>query len=157
MVKNFVICLFCLFKNIVIIFCFTPINSTFYKRKSLYKKISYNTLEHNIHNLRNEGSILLSRDFNARTVVNINPLFGDKQSLQPYERVQQQTEQTSASFLSLCLKMKSERETYLTMMLSAQPLMMISIPQLPGSLLSIPYVRVPEREIKRQQEIQEHT
>jgi hypothetical protein len=43
-----------------------PINSTFYKKNNLNKNCPYNSLEQD----RNECSILLLRDFNARTTTN---------------------------------------------------------------------------------------
>jgi hypothetical protein len=46
---------------------FAPINSTFYKKKNLDNKCPYNNLEQDIYSLKNEGNILLLRDFNVRT------------------------------------------------------------------------------------------
>jgi hypothetical protein len=49
------------------IFYFAPINSTFYKKNNLDRNCPYNNLEQDIYNLKNEGNILLLRDFIART------------------------------------------------------------------------------------------
>jgi hypothetical protein len=54
-------------KNICIAICyFISINTTFYKKNNLDKKIPYNGLERDIYSLRNEHSILFLGDFNAR-------------------------------------------------------------------------------------------
>jgi hypothetical protein len=53
-------------KNIYITICyFTPINSTFYKKSNLDQNCPCNGLEHDIYNLRNEGSVLFIGDFNV--------------------------------------------------------------------------------------------
>lgn len=58
-------------KNTYIAICYSPpINSNFYKKKSLDKNSPYNGLENDISSLRNEGNILLMGDFNARTSSN---------------------------------------------------------------------------------------
>jgi hypothetical protein len=58
-------------KNIYIEICyFTPINSTFYTKNNLDKNCPYKSLEQDIYNMKNEGSILLLGDFNARTATN---------------------------------------------------------------------------------------
>ena len=49
---------------------FAPINSTFYTKNNLDKNRPYKILEQDIYNLRNEGSILLLGDFNAKTTTN---------------------------------------------------------------------------------------
>jgi hypothetical protein len=54
-------------KMYIAICCFSPINSTFYKKNNLDKICPYNNLEQDIYNLKNEGNILLLEDFNART------------------------------------------------------------------------------------------
>lgn len=46
---------------------FEPINSSFYRKNNLDKTCPYNGLEHDIYCLRNEGNILLLRDFNDIT------------------------------------------------------------------------------------------
>lgn len=66
---------------------FAPINSTFYRKNNLDKICPYNSLEHDISNLRNECNILLLGNFNARTTTsqaiilsndsNPNPLWLD--------------------------------------------------------------------------------
>ena len=67
---------------------FAPINSTFYKKNNLDKNYPYNNLEQDIYSLKNEGNILMLRDFNARTTTkqatllsidsNHNPLWLDE-------------------------------------------------------------------------------
>jgi hypothetical protein len=58
-------------KKMYIAICyFAPINSTFYKKNNLDKNCPYKILEQDIYSLRNEGSILLLGDFNARTATN---------------------------------------------------------------------------------------
>jgi hypothetical protein len=53
-------------KKIDIAICyFTPINSTFYTKNSLDKNCPYKSLEQDIYNMKNEGSILLLGDFNT--------------------------------------------------------------------------------------------
>jgi hypothetical protein len=46
---------------------FAPINSTFYKKNNIDNNCPYNNLEQDIYSLKNEGNILLLRDFNAST------------------------------------------------------------------------------------------
>jgi hypothetical protein len=47
-------------KNIYIeCFYFMPINPTFYKKNNLDKNCSYNTLDQDIHSLRNEDNIIM--------------------------------------------------------------------------------------------------
>ena len=57
------------------IFYFTPINSTFYKKNNLDNNFPYNNLEQDIYSLKNEGTILLLGDFNARTATKQATLF----------------------------------------------------------------------------------
>jgi exonuclease III len=58
-------------KKMYIAICyFAPINSTFYTKNNLDKNCPYKSLEQDIYSLRNEGSILLLGDFNARTATN---------------------------------------------------------------------------------------
>jgi hypothetical protein len=67
---------------------FAPINPTFYKKKNLDNNCPYNNFEQDIYSLKNEGNILLLRDFNVRTVIkqatffstdyNHNPLWLDE-------------------------------------------------------------------------------
>jgi hypothetical protein len=52
-------------KIYIAIFYVVPINSTFYKKKNLDKNCPYNTLEQDIHSLRNEGNIIMLGDFTA--------------------------------------------------------------------------------------------
>ena len=76
-------------KNMYIEICyFAPINSTFYKKCNLYNNCPYNNLEKYIYSLKNEGNILVLRDFDARTATkqdtilstdsNHNPLWLDE-------------------------------------------------------------------------------
>jgi hypothetical protein len=75
-------------KMYIQIFCFAPINSTFYKKNNLDNDCPYNNLEQDIYNLKSEGNILLLGDFNARTATkqdtllstdsNHNPLWLDE-------------------------------------------------------------------------------
>jgi hypothetical protein len=58
-------------KNIyVAIYFSTPTNSTFYKKNNLYKNCPYKSLEKDIYNMRNGGSILLLGDVNDRNATN---------------------------------------------------------------------------------------
>jgi hypothetical protein len=58
-------------KNIYVeIYYLTPSNSTFYTKNDLYKNHPYKILEQDIYNMKNEGSILLLGEFNARTTTN---------------------------------------------------------------------------------------
>jgi hypothetical protein len=79
-------------KNIFIAICyFSPINSTFYTKNNLNKNCSYKILEKDIYNMKNEGSILMLGDFNARIETNQaiilsndsnpNPLWLDEDSI----------------------------------------------------------------------------
>ena len=57
--------------NIYIEICnFAPIQSTFYTKNNLDKNCPYKILEKDIYYMKNEGSILLLGDFNARTTSN---------------------------------------------------------------------------------------
>lgn len=47
------------------------------------KNFPFNTLEKDIHNLRNEGNILFLGDFNARTTTNQAILLSNKSNLNP--------------------------------------------------------------------------
>jgi hypothetical protein len=58
-------------KKIDIAICyFVPINSTFYTKNNLNKKCPYKSLEQDIYNMKNEGSIIVLGDFNAKTTTN---------------------------------------------------------------------------------------
>jgi len=71
-------------KKIYIEICyFAPINSTFYKKNNLDKNCPYNNLERDIYNLKNEGNILLLRDFNARTATKQATLLSDDSNHNP--------------------------------------------------------------------------
>jgi hypothetical protein len=54
----------------IAIFCFFPINSTFYKKINLDRNFPYNNLEKDNYSLKNEGNILLLDDLNARVATN---------------------------------------------------------------------------------------
>jgi hypothetical protein len=58
-------------KNICIAIDYSvPINSSFYEKNNLDKNCPCKSLEQYIHSMRNEGSIFLLQDFNARNATN---------------------------------------------------------------------------------------
>jgi hypothetical protein len=62
---------------------FAPINSTFYKKNNIDKNCSYNNLEQDIYNLKNEGNILLLGYFNARTATKQDTLLSNDSNHNP--------------------------------------------------------------------------
>jgi hypothetical protein len=62
---------------------FEPINYTFYKKNNLDKNCSYNNLEQDIYNLKNEGNILLLGEFIARTATKQDTLLSNDANHNP--------------------------------------------------------------------------
>jgi hypothetical protein len=64
-------------------FYFQPTNSTFYNKNNLERNYPYNNLEQDIYSLKDEGSILLLRDFSTRTATNQSTLLSNDSNHNP--------------------------------------------------------------------------